>query len=662
MYEIGWIRMLCLVLGSSTHAFELMLSAFILGLALGGYWIKRRVDGLADPVRTLGIIQITMGSFALATLLFYGQTFNLMSYVMTALSRTEQGYFFFNLFSQTLALVIMLPATICAGMTLPVITYCLLERGYGEGAIGKTYAVNTIGAIVGVLLGVQLVMPLFGVKYVILIGALIDMSLGLALLWYARVKLSEKGWTVVTVALAIFVIVSALWVDLDVNKMASGVYRTGKAKQNENDEVIFHKDGKTASVDLIKREKYYALSTNGKPDGSVGIAQNVADDEVTQILSGALAWGMNDKARTAATIGVGTGMTGHVLLMADTLQSVDTVEIEPAILEGAQNIGSRVSNIFNDPRSHIYIDDAKAFFTNQNKKYDIIISEPSNPWVSGVSGLFSKEFYGLIRNYLNDDGILVQWIHLYEIGTPLVASVMQALSQSFGDYAIYATDDMNIVIIAGKHVQGRQPSERLFQIPAMMSALNRINIYSLQDLQIRYLGNKSMLDPLFKSYPITPNSDFFPVLDLNAVRDRFMGRSAMELTASLRRSPVPLLEVLDRELPSATALPLSKTAYYSPSQYARQAQAIYGYFGGSGTDTYSKRDPLMMDEDSAKAAGSVRTINGQCQLNDIYGSWLPDMLELISSTAPYLSSRQMEVIWKDIETSRCYGGLSGRGP
>jgi spermidine synthase len=658
MYEIGWIRMLSLVLGSSTHAFELMLSAFILGLALGGYWIKKRVDGLADPVRTLGIIQITMGVFALATLLLYGQTFNLMGYVMTALSRTEQGYFFFNLFSQTLAMIIMLPATICAGMTLPVITYCLLERGYGEGAIGKTYAVNTIGAIIGVLLGVQLVMPLLGVKYVILIGALIDMSLGLVLLSYARVKFSEKKWAVTTVALAGFVLVSALWVQLDVNKMASGVYRTGKAEQKEYEEIIFHKDGKTASVDLIKTAKHYVISTNGKPDGSVGIGQNVAGDELTQTLTGALAWGMNDKARTVATIGVGTGMTGHVLLLAGTLQSVDTIEIEPAMLEAAQGFGARVSSIFNDPRSHIYVDDAKAFFTNQNRKYDIIISEPSNPWVSGVASLFSKEFYKLIRNYLNEDGILVQWFQIYEISTPLVASVMQALSQHFEDYAIYATDDMNIIIIAGKNIQGKRLSERLFQIPAMVNELNRINVYNLQDLQIRYLGSKSILDPLFKSYPITPNSDYFPVLDLNAVQDRFIGRSAMELTASLRRSPVPLMEVLNRELPPSAGLPVSKTPYYSPSKDARQAQAIFGHFGGGpGIDAYAKTGSLLLDEDSAKMVGTVRTINGLCQLNDIYGSWLPGMLELISSTAPFLSARQMEVIWKDIEGSRCYGGL-----
>ena len=658
MYEIGWIRMLCLVLGSSTHAFELMLSAFILGLAVGGYWIKKRVDGLVDPVRTLGIIQVLMGSFALATLLFYGQTFNLMGYFINALSRTQQGYFFFNLFGQTLAMMIMLPATICAGMTLPVITYCLLERGYGEGSIGKTYAVNTVGAIIGVLLGVQIVMPFFGVKYVILIGALIDMSIGLALLWYAREKLSEKSWAIITSALGCFVLVSALWVDLDVNKMASGVFRTGKPIQEKN-EVFFHSDGKTASVDVIKRENYYVISTNGKPDGSVGIGQTVADDELTQVLTGALAWGMNDKAKTVATIGVGTGMSGHVLLMADTLQSVDTVEIEPAMLEGARMLGPRVSNIFNDPRSHMHIDDAKAFFTNQNKKYDIIISEPSNPWVSGVASLFSKEFYRLIRNYLTDEGILVQWFQIYEIGTPLVASVMQALSESFGDYAVYATDDINIIIIAGKHIRGRRLSEKLFQIPAMAEALNRVRVYNLQDLNIRYLGDKGILDPLFKSYPTMPNSDFFPVLDLNAVRDRFTGNTAMELTASLRRSPVPLLEILNRDVQGSSDLPISPTVYFSPSQDARQAQAIYGNFGGSDIEKYSKIEPLMLDEETAKVVGSVRTINGQCRFNDIYGTWLPDMLKLISDTAPYLSPRQMELIWKDIEGSRCYGGISG---
>jgi hypothetical protein len=177
--------MLCLVLRGSTHVFELMLSAFILGLALGGYWIKKSIDDLVNPLKTLGIIQLLMGGFALSTLLFYGQTFNFMSHILTALARSSEGYFLFNIFSQGISMLIMLPAAICAGMTLPIITYYLISGGYGEGVIGKTYAVNTVGAIIGVILAVQVIMPLLGVKNVIITGAAIDVLLGLFLLWYA---------------------------------------------------------------------------------------------------------------------------------------------------------------------------------------------------------------------------------------------------------------------------------------------------------------------------------------------------------------------------------------------------------------------------------------------------------------------------------------------
>jgi len=117
-YEIGWIRMLSLVLGASTHSFELMLSAFVLGLACGGLWMRRRIDSISDPERFLGIVQVTMGLLALATLPLYDQMFTLMQAVMEALARTDSGYTLFLLTSHGIALAIMFPATFCAGMTL----------------------------------------------------------------------------------------------------------------------------------------------------------------------------------------------------------------------------------------------------------------------------------------------------------------------------------------------------------------------------------------------------------------------------------------------------------------------------------------------------------------------------------------------------------------
>src|SRR5260221_12818816 len=139
VFEIGWIRMLSLVLGSSTPSFELMLSAFILGLACGGYWVRRRIDSIADPVRFLGIVLVTMGLLALATLPLYGEMFGLMRAVMNALAKTETGYALFLLSSHGIALAIMFPATFCPGITLPLITSALLHGGHGEKSSGAAY-------------------------------------------------------------------------------------------------------------------------------------------------------------------------------------------------------------------------------------------------------------------------------------------------------------------------------------------------------------------------------------------------------------------------------------------------------------------------------------------------------------------------------------------
>src|SRR3989338_5986269 len=189
MYEIGWIRLLTLVLGAATHAFELMLSSFILGIALGGLWIKKRIDNLTHPVYFLSLTQMMKGLLALMSLFVYGQSFYLMHFFMHALARNNSGYLLFNLSSYSIAMLVMLPATFCAGITLPLITRILLAKGSGEKAVGQVYAGNTIGAIAGVFIAIHWVMPLLSLKSVIIIGAALDILIG-GWLWM-RAQLTE---------------------------------------------------------------------------------------------------------------------------------------------------------------------------------------------------------------------------------------------------------------------------------------------------------------------------------------------------------------------------------------------------------------------------------------------------------------------------------------
>ena len=186
MYELGWIRMLSLVLGSSTHSFELMLSAFIFGLAFGGLYVRQRIERIRDPATFVAQIMVLTGALAALTLPAYNLTFDFMAWFLGVSPRTAAGYAAFNLISQLIAALIMIPATFCAGMTLPLLTHELMRRGSGERAIGTMYSANTLGAIVGVLLSIHVLMPLVGVKGVILAGAGIHLALGLSRLPASR--------------------------------------------------------------------------------------------------------------------------------------------------------------------------------------------------------------------------------------------------------------------------------------------------------------------------------------------------------------------------------------------------------------------------------------------------------------------------------------------
>ena len=176
--------MLSLVLGASTH-----IRVDALGLYL---WprLRRLLDEAphrshCGPLRLLGVVQVVMGLLAIATLPLYGAMFDAMTWIMKGVARTETGYALYHVSSHFIALAIMFPATFCAVMTLPLITYALLRRGYGEKSIGAVYSANTLGAILGVFAAAHLGLPLLGLKNLIAAGAAIDALLGVYLLWRA---------------------------------------------------------------------------------------------------------------------------------------------------------------------------------------------------------------------------------------------------------------------------------------------------------------------------------------------------------------------------------------------------------------------------------------------------------------------------------------------
>ena len=537
VYEIAWVRMLSLVLGSATHSFELMLSAFILGLALGAFWVRNRADTFRDPIRALAVTQWAMGSLAVLTLMAYLSSFGWMAFFIQALDQNAEGYRVFTLAKYGIAMAVMLPATFCAGITLPLITRILITAGGGEKSIGAVYSVNTLGSIVGVVLAALVLMPLVGLKTLLIAGGVIDMALGTWLMFLAGRKNAETRRFAVGLIGATVVVAlgGAINANFDRGVLISGVFRYGTApRPGERTGVVFYEDGRTASVSVRKSsDDSYSIATNGKPDASLSAdwfdttsnraTARLDGDESTQVLLPLTTLAHMPKAENAAVIGNGSGMSSHFLLASSALKRLVTIDIEPEMINGSRIFYPVNKRVFDDPRSQFVHDDAKSFFAASNRKFDLILSEPSNPWVSGVSGLFTDEFYQRIRGYLTPNGVFGQWLHLYEIDDALVLSVIKAVHKNFPSYNIYMTADVDILIVASNLPQLPTPDWSIYQVPEIVADLRRFHTITPEAAQGTLLASRDAMTQLIGD-GTGANSDFYPLLDLNTEQARYEKR------------------------------------------------------------------------------------------------------------------------------------------
>jgi spermidine synthase len=650
MYELGWIRMLSLVLGSSTHSFELMLSAFIFGLAFGGLYVRRRIEQIRDPVAYVAYVMIAMGALAALTLPAYNLTFDFMAWFLGTSARTANGYAAFNGISQLIAALIMIPATFCAGMTLPLLTQELMRRGTGERAIGTIYSANTLGAIVGVLVTIHVLMPLIGVKGVILGGAGIHMGLGLSRLFASRHFPSRTSGIALAICVGVFGF-ALFVVNLDPVRMASGVYRTGSAALPDGATVTYLRDGKTATISLVQLGGVVTIATNGKPDAGIQMGPGEPTvDESTMVLAAAIPLSMQPHPARVANIGFGSGLTTHTLLTSALVKRLDSIEIEPLMVEAARRgFGPRISNVFADPRSHIEYEDAKTFFASTREPYDLIVSEPSNPWVSGVATLFSDEFYSRITHHLAADGYFVQWMQIYETNLGVVASVIKALAPHFGAYAIYNTDDLDILIIATRGAALRAGDDQLLQSRQLRAELSRVGVQSVADIQSRKIGDNLTIGPLLQSLPVPANSDFYPFVDLNAPRLRYMRENALELPA-LTLLPIPFLELLDGGAPRRSTAEPSSSSVLVRDRLVRRALEVDRAVLSGNLDN--------LDPQSAAYLAHIDASGARCAAQDAQDDWAIAVRNISDYTAAYLTAGELEGIWNKVSSSPCYPRVS----
>lgn len=560
VYEVGWIRMLNQTLGTTVHSFELMLTAFILGLAFGGLWVRKRSRKIEDPVATAGIAQVLMGLAALVSLPVFAQSFQWVGWFMGLFPRNDSGYVFFSLGSAVVSLLVMFPAAFFAGMTLPLFTMSLLRRGCGEKSIGRIYAANTLGAIVGVVLAMHVLIPLLGLRLAVTVAALADVALGLVLLRALSATFRPKLYFGALGAVLAVASLSLLFGGADPRSLASGVFRHGLFRLPEGTDVKFLRDGKTATVSFFQQGTVGTIATNGKPDASIEMSDTgvPTDDEYTMVMAASLPLALHPAPERIAVIGWGSGLSTNTLLGSKTPKVVDTIEIEAAMHAGAEGFGNRVLRAYIDPRSQLHVDDARTFFAAGQKKYDVIISEPSNPWVSGVSSLFTRQFYRFLTRHLEQDGVLIQWMQTYELNDPLFYTMVAALIEEYPYVDAYLTNTSDVIFVAS-HKPIRDFDASHLRDPGLFADLKRLGLETGPDHQVRRFANRDVLAGLVELYGSPVHTDFYPTVALGAPRARYKVETVQSVM-NLMGVGMPVLEFTGGRTPAPVAANVHEVA------------------------------------------------------------------------------------------------------
>ena len=426
--QVLWTRGMSVVLGSSTYAFTIILVVFLTGLA-GGAWVAGRfVDADDKPVFRLGLILALAGLFG-----FAGSSF------IDDLPHTLQGFVvrpdltITGLLSVELLLcgVVMAPATLLLGAVFPYVVRGLAASGGLGDLVGRAYGANTIGAIVGSLLGAFVLIPLLTVYKGLVALHCAQVLLGTLLIATAGAHTLDRerriSWVMSLVALSVCLWMVPGW---NISKWSLGMFRVSVARAYGADaaeafgRLIYHADGLATTVTVERNDDVTLLKVNGKVDASSH------GDMPTQVLSGLLPIALHPDPKDVAVIGWGSGVTPGAVLAAP-VERLDLIELEKEVVYAGRFFADVNGEPEKDPRTRIIYDDGRNFMKATKRRYDVIISEPSNPWISGASALFTREFFEILKGRLKPDGLSLQWIQLYELSSRSIKALWRSYASTF---------------------------------------------------------------------------------------------------------------------------------------------------------------------------------------------------------------------------------------
>ena len=543
--QVAWTRMLTMIVGSSTYAFSIAVALFLFGLSAGAYLIARR--NLSGKLRrTLLRVELLTALSLLFSLFMVNRipSFLITSGLSLKVS-SWAGLLLLQIIS--VALLILLPAFLMGTVMPLVLVWASANPGnVSVRLVGRSYAVNTIGAIIGAFSAGFILIPKFSTRFTILFGAsLCVVVAGLAYEPGEDVRDRDLRRSIAAGATALLIVFLFLFAPrMNLANLSVGAYDSlvrviaksrgsvaDNASQHQGPDthaLLMYEEGTTSTVTVRKDWDATALSINGRTNSSD------REDMPTQVLLGQLPLLLAPRIKNGLVVGFASGVSVGSMLQSP-IESVECLELEPATINGSRFF-EHVNNLpLNDPRMRLIIDDARTYLRVTPARYDMIVSEPSHPWVPGVANLFTREFFELGRDRLTTDGVFVQWLQIYQLSTDSLRSVLGTFQGVFPHVLVFrvegATKGKDLLLVGSRaampmdqvmnRVRDRMSDSRI------AAELARVGIWSEADLRSWYVCDETRLAPAVAGAVINtddnmhiettvPREAFRPLLETNA--------------------------------------------------------------------------------------------------------------------------------------------------
>ncbi len=565
-YEVIWTRLLGLIIGPTTYSFTLVIATFIVGLALGSLffgWLGDRVRGVFT---LLVITQIGAALLALLVSQFIGNS----QFFFAKLIYTFQDRFGEMILVQSIVVfLVILAPTLLLGATFPLVAKIYARSMPNMGrSVGTAYALNTIGAICGSFAAGFVLIPFLGKENGLRLVIVFQFVFSLVAwaLFTLKTRRKFSRWLPLCGIAILAVLLFLNFPSWNRQFLSFGRYHNFKemegdmirtpfsealsagneilARYETGREIVFYGDGTggfttveklTDSLGTIK----YTLLNSGKPDASSH------GDRSTQTLLAHVPLIFHPNPENVMVLGLASGMTaGEALLYP--IKHMDALEINRQVVKACEIFRPWNNDCLNDPRSRIIIQDGRNHLALTRETYDVIISEPSNPWMAGLANLYTLEFFQTVRRHLNDNGIFVQWIHSYEMDWFTFSMAGRTFAKVFPDGLLMTTltGVGDYLLVGFKNNKGLNPDVAKKNLPYAQKSRNM----SLKDPELLFrLIITENLRGLFGPGPL--HTDNRPLLEFAAPRQLYKVDDSIEKkmsqTSYLSKQTRKIIEATD---------------------------------------------------------------------------------------------------------------------